>query len=146
MDNKNRTHIKEIAAFTLIEILVVIIIISILAAFSVPNFSKSVKRARARDAINNLTAIHAAQLIYRSLNSSFNRCNNVAAINSLNGPNSLNIVENGATYTCNDGGGAPTVCTAVSGDFTVTATLANPVSLGVNPVCVSTPVAAKNCP
>jgi prepilin-type N-terminal cleavage/methylation domain-containing protein len=146
MDNKIIKNKKKIAAFTLIEILVVIIIISILAAFSVPNFSKSVKRARARDAINNLTAIHAAQLIYRSLNNAFLRCNNVAAINAINGPSSLNIMENGATYTCTTGGNPPTACTAVSGDFTVTATLANPVSLGVNPACVSTPVAAKNCP
>jgi len=147
MDNKSRIHIKNTAAFTLMEILVVIIIISIIAAFSVPNFSKSVRRARARDAVNNLTVIHAAQLIYGSMNSTFRLCNNVAAINALNGANSLSIVENGATYSCANAN-PPTVCTAVSnaGDFTVTVTLANPVSFGVNPACVSNPVAAKNCP
>lgn len=143
----SRIHIKRIAAFTLMEILVVIIIIAILAGFSVPNFSKSIKRARARDAMNNLTAIHAAQLIYGSLNSAFRQCVNVADINNINGPSSLNVVQNGATYSCNDAN-PPTRCTAVSdaGDFTVTATLTSPISYGTNPACVSNPVAAKNCP
>jgi len=145
MINKSRVHIKKNSAFSLMEVLVVIIIISILAATSVPNFTKSVKRARARDAINNLAAIHAAQLIYRSMNGNTFVCNDVPTINALNGAGSLNIVANGATYSCNDAN-PPTVCTAVSADFTVTATLANPVSLGTNPACVSNPVAAKNCP
>jgi prepilin-type N-terminal cleavage/methylation domain-containing protein len=137
-------HSKKITAFTLMEILIVIIIISIISAFSVPNFSKSVKRARARDAINNLTAIHAAQLIYRSLNGAYLQCNNVGAINALNGAGTLNIVQNGAVYSCP--GNPPATCTAVSADFTVTATLGNLISPGVNPACASNPVAAKNCP
>jgi prepilin-type N-terminal cleavage/methylation domain-containing protein len=125
------------AGFTLMEVLIVVIIMAAIAAFSVPNFGRALHRARARDAINNLSAIHASQLIYRSLNSFYSTCNNVAAINNINGANTLNIIENGVTYTCADAS-PPTVCTGVStGNFTVTVTLNNPISLGANPSCAS---------
>jgi type IV pilus assembly protein PilE len=132
---------RKIAGFTLMELLVVIVIMGILAAFASPSYTRSIRRARAKDAINNLTAIHAAQLIYRSLNGSFITCADVAAINNLNGANSLNVIPNGATYTCP---GAPVSCTAVSADFTVTADLTAAISPGTNPTC--TPTVAGSCP
>jgi prepilin-type N-terminal cleavage/methylation domain-containing protein len=134
-----RQRVRKLLGFTLTELLIVVIIMGILAGFSLPNYTRSVKRARARDALNNLTAIHAAQLIYRSSNSVFRRCIDVTAINNLNGTATLNVIQNGATYSCNDQGvNPPTVCRAVAaGDFTVTVTLASAINPGANPLCSS---------
>jgi prepilin-type N-terminal cleavage/methylation domain-containing protein len=134
--------IKKFAGFTLTELLLVVVVMGILAGFAIPNYTRSIRRARARDAINNLTAIHAAQVIFKSLNGTFQICNNVTDINNINGAGSLNVIESGATYTCT-GADPGTVCTAVSvpvGDFSVTVTLASAISPGTNPAC------SGNCP
>jgi prepilin-type N-terminal cleavage/methylation domain-containing protein len=47
--------------FTLVELAVVIVIIGVLAAFGVPQFLKSVERAKAAEAFNYLSALRAAQ-------------------------------------------------------------------------------------
>ncbi|MFH1359586.1 MAG: type II secretion system protein [Candidatus Omnitrophota bacterium] len=95
-------------AFTLAELMVVVIIIGIVAAFAIPNLRRSVERAHAREAINNLIAIHAASHGFRSENGTFwpdtSASNNLIAINTnLN----LNIIANQMTYACtsptNDG-------------------------------------------
>lgn len=51
--------------FTLIEILIVVIIIGILAAIALPNFSKSKEGALDKEAIANLKLIQAAEKIYQ---------------------------------------------------------------------------------
>jgi type IV pilus assembly protein PilE len=50
--------------FTLIEILVVVLIISILAAIALPQYEKAVLRAKAKEAQINLRPIAEAQLRY----------------------------------------------------------------------------------
>jgi prepilin-type N-terminal cleavage/methylation domain-containing protein len=47
--------------FTLVELAVVIVIIGVLAAFGVPQFLKSVERAKAAEAFNYLSAVRSAQ-------------------------------------------------------------------------------------
>lgn len=125
-------------AFTMAEILVVMAIICIVAAFGVPSFTKAVTRARARDAINNLTIIKAAQQIYKSNNGGFLRADTLPGINSVL---QLSITASGgADYFCKVAL-VPTVCTANStgaaGDFLVTVTLADDSA----PVCTT----ASNC-
>jgi prepilin-type N-terminal cleavage/methylation domain-containing protein len=50
--------------FTLVELAVVIVIIGVLAAFGVPQFLKSVERAKAGEAFNYLAAVRSAQERY----------------------------------------------------------------------------------
>ena len=56
----------EIKGFTLMELMVVVIIIGVIAAFAIPNYSKSVQKAHERDMLAQLTSIHASNLLYRS--------------------------------------------------------------------------------
>lgn len=139
-------------AFTLIEMITVVIIISILAAFAIPSFQKMITRTRARDAINNLSIIHASNAIYKVRNNANFACPsitdctatpapscNMSSINNMNGTGSLNIIAvSGLTYCC-DG----TRCTADHSGFKVTVTMNNSLAASTNPACVST---SGGCP
>ena len=55
---------SRVKAFTLIEIMVVIIIIGIMAAFAVPNMAKVKEKAIFSEGVQALQILHAAQLRY----------------------------------------------------------------------------------
>jgi type IV pilus assembly protein PilA len=57
--------------FTLVELLVVIIIISILAAIALPNFLNQSAKAKQIEARQNIGAINRAQTLYRGENGTF---------------------------------------------------------------------------
>lgn len=88
------------AAFTLLEILVVIILITIVAGFSVPNFKKAHNRSREKDAVSNLDMIREAVRLYIARqNGSVPPA--LANVNAINSTLQLNIIENaGNTYQC----------------------------------------------
>jgi type IV pilus assembly protein PilA len=123
-------------AFTLVEIIIVVVIIGIIAAFSIPLFGKTISRSKVRDAILNLNVIHASNVIYRMRNGGSN-ITGAAGVAAINSALSLNILANGATYACTTG----TTCTAsnvgVTG-CTVTATLNTALST-TNPATSSCP-------
>jgi general secretion pathway protein G len=129
-------------AFTLVELMIVIVVIGILAGFGAANFSKSLGKAKARDAINNLTIIHAANMMYKARNgnncTTDSVCATIAGINSMNGANSLNIIAGSTTYTCANSG---TTCTATGTNFTITANLDGAIVQGTNPGCTG-----SHCP
>ncbi len=52
------------SGFTLLELLIVVIIVSILAAVALPQFTKITERSRAAEAVAILGAIRTAQLVY----------------------------------------------------------------------------------
>jgi prepilin-type N-terminal cleavage/methylation domain-containing protein len=58
----NRVHLRR--GFTLIEVMTVCIIMGVLAAFSVPRFSKAMEQSRANIAVANLRTIWTAQRAY----------------------------------------------------------------------------------
>ena len=57
--------------FTLIELLVVVLIIGILAAIALPQYTKAVERSRSAEAMQHLGDLATAQSIYYMTNNSF---------------------------------------------------------------------------
>lgn len=123
-------------AFTMVELIVVIVIIGLIAAFSIPSFTKAINRARARDAINNLNIIHSAAMMYKARNNGLIPSGmTLATINDAAAGLGLNIIANGATYTCT----GIISCSAKGADNIFTATVNLGVALGTaNPSCTST--------
>jgi prepilin-type N-terminal cleavage/methylation domain-containing protein len=130
-------------AFTLIEITIVVIILGILASFGLPGFTKTINKAKARDAMNNMRIIHAMNSVYFARNGVNITAANLSAINDPTTGLGLNIVGNGSTYSCN---GVTCTATGAGSMFTVTLTLgaANPLSdvPTYNPSCAP----ASACP
>ncbi len=104
-------------AFTLVELMVVVLVIGVLAVFTVPRFTMAINRSRARIAKSNIAMIHAANVFYKA-RTDLDISGALATINTTLG---LKIVANGVTYTCNG-----VTCQATGTGFTVTVTLADP--------------------
>lgn len=101
--------IKKIRAFTLTEIIMVIIIISIITAFMVPNYFKTILKADERNMIANLMAMRAAVELYTTGGGTVGTWNSLSTIN-----NNLatSIIDPKATYACQNAPGATNQCTA----------------------------------
>ena len=88
-------------AFTMMEVMVVVIILSVMASFAIPNFTRTIERTHRDDAINQLIAINSANRIYRARNGRYwppdTSTYNLGQINDNLG---LNVIANGMTYTC----------------------------------------------
>jgi type IV pilus assembly protein PilA len=69
--------------FTLVELLVVIIIMGVLTAFSLPAFLRQIGKARETDAKTNLGAISRSQQAYHFEKSTFASNNSFLAINGV---------------------------------------------------------------
>ncbi|MEI8011917.1 MAG: prepilin-type N-terminal cleavage/methylation domain-containing protein [Candidatus Omnitrophota bacterium] len=115
--------------FTLAELMVVLLIVSIMAAFTIPQFSKTINRSRARSAMTNISIIHAANSLYFSR---YGINNSAATVSDINTKLGLNIRADDATYVCSS-----TDCRATGTGFTV---ISSAVSSGL-PSCTGI-----NCP
>ena len=62
---------KRRGGFTLIELLVVVLIIGILSAVALPQYTKAVNRARAAEALTNLKSLATAQKVYFMTNGTY---------------------------------------------------------------------------
>ena len=105
--------------FTLIELMVVIVILGIIAAYAIPNYGTSITRANQKDAAAQLRAVHAAQNIYRLQNNGNYWLNGTeldeADINTALG---LNLVAGDVNYGC-EGNGITFCCEGVHANFQI---------------------------
>lgn len=77
------------SGFSLIELLMVVVIVGALASLAAPGFSKSLERAKVKDAETVLAAIYTAEKIYRLDQGTFGTGPNLsdAANNYMSDPN-----------------------------------------------------------
>lgn len=149
-----RTHRRglwSVKGFTLMELMVVVIIVGVIAAFAIPNYNKSIQKAHERDMLAQLTSINAANLLYRSYAGKYwyaaGDPQNLAAINSAL---SINIIANAGTvytYTSADGSGFTATAVWDGDDCTLGVTEA-PLD-GTNNPCLSSGtclLTLSNCP
>lgn len=110
----NKPLRRRSKAFTLMEITVTVILVTILAAFALPNYSKAIAKSHQRNATMNLVAMRAALVLFIENNGA------LAAMGSLNAINSdfgLKLHDPNASYACSamTYGGIPSFgCTATS--------------------------------
>ncbi|MCK5013836.1 MAG: prepilin-type N-terminal cleavage/methylation domain-containing protein [Candidatus Omnitrophica bacterium] len=100
---------KKIRAFTLMEVISVVLIISIIASFSVVNYSKAILKADERNMIANLMVMRSAVGIYTLDGRTIGAWNSLAAINNNL---VLSILDTKATYACRNAAGFTNGCTA----------------------------------
>ncbi len=95
-----RSRKPDTDAFTLTELMVVVVLTGMIAAFAIPNYTKSVNRVREKNAVANLGVIREAARLYISREGGTPppALANTAAINATL---FLNIIEQeGNTYQC----------------------------------------------
>lgn len=126
--------------FTLLELMVVVIIIGVIAAFAIPNYNKSIQKAHERDMLTQLTSIHAANLLYRSYDGKYWNTGGVAqSMAQINSTLSINIIANsGTTYNYNSANGSSYTATAtwnIIYTLQVTEAAIDDTSVPPNPCC-----------
>ena len=91
---------KKNRSFTLVEVTVVIILITILAAFALPNYSKALAKANERTAITNLVAIRGGIKVYLA-NTGSSLIPDWSGLNTINSALGLTLVDTVNTgYDC----------------------------------------------
>ena len=107
--------------FSMIEIVVVLIIVGILAAFTIPVFVNVIEQTKAQSAKSNLLAIAAAQQKYFEDNNAYctASCTTTATINNnlhlgISDTVNYSCAAAGANYTCSWNDGTDTLTLAVN--------------------------------
>lgn len=149
---ENMTKMRRVLewGFTLMELMVVVIIIGVIAAFAIPNYNKSIQKAHERDMLAQLTSIHAANLLYRSYDGKYwYAAGDPQDLVAINSALSINIIANaGTTYNYNSADGSSYTATADWGDYTlqVTEGAIDDTSVPPNPCCqTNNCLAVANC-
>ena len=99
---------QKCKAFTLIEVIAVLIIVSILVVVAIPNYQKAIEQARDKEAIACLRLIQAGERIYRSKIGQYYPVTSSGTSDLVDINNSLVISLNARTwrYVINPGSGA----------------------------------------
>ncbi len=100
----------NIKAFTLIELLIVIVIIATLTSVAIPTYIRVVEKVRAGEAITNLELIRAGEKIYRLEISVFSQ--NLVNATAINNNLALDIEPRFWSYGVTASGGATFTATA----------------------------------
>lgn len=110
---------KKLKGFTLVEIIITIAILGVIASFAIPHYSKAIAKARERDAIIQLSAIHSACQIYKTNNAGRYFSGNLVNTAQINSKLSINIIENNGTTYIYSGLNSSFGAKANVGSFTV---------------------------
>lgn len=95
---------QSVKAFTLVELIMVVVIIGMMALFAVPNYNKSVAKTYEKTGKNNLLIMYSAQKIKNTGGQLYQSCASTSACNTAL---DLSIISNGFDYTCTTTGGGP---------------------------------------
>jgi len=128
---------KSQNAFTLIELMIVVIILGIIAGFGIPNFTRSQARVVERDGEYNLGTIASAMEMYKIRNDGvYPLGSDIDAVDKINTELYLGIIEQNIVYSCT-GLGTDFTCTANPDDYTWDVEVSD-TDLG-DPVCAAGP-------
>ena len=111
---------KNKHGFTLTEIMVTVIVVGLIAGFAVPNYSNGIKRNHERDAIAQLTALHATNKIFQAQNQSF-FVGSGLSMDQVNTGLGINLIANGKTFSYTSDGATYTATFVLSGGSSFTA-------------------------
>ena len=109
-------------AFTLVELMIVVVMLGMIAAFGIPNYRKSHDRVNEKTGNYNLNVIDSAMEIYRMRNAGYPDPPGGAALDfdDINTILNLGIIEQNMTYACIDDNDDTTFsCTAAEGGWTL---------------------------
>lgn len=129
------------SAFTLVEVMIVIIIMGVMAGLAIPQYTRSVTISKERRALNNLYLIHNANITYQRHNGNYWPPSGSEDLAAINTNLAINILADGDTYTCIFVASSYQ-CTAQFDNNAYTLRLiSSPIAEGVNPCC-----SAGTCP
>jgi len=110
-------------AFTLIELMIVVIVLGIIAGFGIPNFNKSQERVVERDGEYNLGVIASAMEMYKVRNAGYPDPPAALNLDDINTVLYLGVIAQNVTYACADDDDDTTFsCTAAEGSWTLRVT------------------------
>jgi prepilin-type N-terminal cleavage/methylation domain-containing protein len=100
-------------AFTLMELLVVVVILGIIAAFGIPNYNRSQEKADEREAVSNLRIIAQALEMLKIRDGEYPNLD-MPEFGDINSVLNLGIIEQNMDYNCSLPADSLPLCTAVS--------------------------------
>lgn len=127
--------------FSLMEIMIVIVILSLIVGFGLPSYSKAIEKNRARRVRMNLIGFHAALTTFEAQTGTFPATG--LNLGGLNGVLGTNILDDSFGYTFTNPGGGSFSLVAVHNDNLYKFTLTQAVISPANPVCADLD---GNCP
>jgi len=86
-------------SFTLMELLVVIILIAIIAAFAIPDYSKSLRKMQVKHMVSQLSILHAANIHFSTYYDHYCDGDPALTLADINTNLNINLISNGETYT-----------------------------------------------
>ena len=129
-----------IEGFTLIEIMIVVVLVGVIAAFGIPTFDKMIRKSHERNAILGLTLINKANEVYEARTGGYYNSGGAVDLAAINTNLSIDVKALDLTYSYTGVAGSYTATAAWTGSnpFTVEVDQ-GPISFGTNPSPASIP-------
>ena len=99
------------SGFTLLELMIGLVVVTILASIAIPSFSKSIEKTKVKDAQTTLAAIYSSEKIYRLDQTSYGSLPNLVTSNYITDPDPAN---NNTSWDFNVAGGGTNAFTATA--------------------------------